>query len=97
MREITDRSEGRIGFRVRVQPSAPKNKLLGWNKAGELRIKVAAPPREGAANKKLVFFLAKHFSLKKNDVAIESGGRSRVKLVSTPSSIRDALLELPDI
>lgn len=92
-----DRGEGRIGIRVRVQPSAPRSKLLGWNEAGELRVSVAAPPREGAANKELVSLLAKQFSLKKSEVTIESGGRSRVKLVSAPSSIRDAALELPDL
>jgi uncharacterized protein (TIGR00251 family) len=97
MRKIKDRGEGRIGFRVRVQPSAPKSKLLGWNKAGELRVSVAAPPREGAANRELVTLLAKQFSLRKREMTIESGERSRVKLVSAPGSIRDALLDLPDL
>lgn len=97
MRDITERKDGRVGFRVRVQPSAPVTKLLGWNTAGELRIRIAAPPVEGAANKKLVAFLAKRFKLSKRDVRIEAGERARVKTLSVPGSVREALESLPEI
>ena len=97
MKEIRDSDKGRIRFRVRVQPAAPRDELLGWNSAGELRIKVAAPPREGEANKRVVAFLAKRFSLAKREVAVESGEKSRLKLISAPASIAEALREIPDI
>ena len=95
MREIRKRSDGRFGFRVRVQPSASKSELLGWNPAGELRVKVAAPAREGAANKKLTFFLAKRFSVPRSEIIIESGSRSRLKTVSVPAEAVEFLQELP--
>jgi uncharacterized protein (TIGR00251 family) len=97
MRDIVDRMDGRVGFRVRVQPSAPATKLLGWNAAGELRIRIAAPPVGGAANRKLVAFLAKRLSIAKSDIRIEAGESSRLKIVSAPVSARDALDGLPDI
>jgi uncharacterized protein (TIGR00251 family) len=97
MKDIKDSGQGRIRFRVRVQPAAPRSELLGWNAAGELRIKVAAPPREGEANRELVVFLAKRFSVARRDIELESGEKSRVKMISTPASIRDSLYELPDI
>ncbi len=96
MRKIHDRNDGRVGLRVRVQPSAPVNELLGWNAAGELRVRVAAPPVAGAANRKLISYLAKRFSLQKGDIRIESGESSRVKTISVPASIRDLLLEIPE-
>lgn len=96
MGNVKDRDQGRVGFRVRVQPSAPGSRLLGWNAAGELRIKIAAPPKKGAANKELVSFLADYFSLDRGDIRIESGEKSRVKTVSAPASIRDSLLEIPE-
>ena len=97
MRTIREQGEGRVGFRVRVQPSAPTNELLGWNTVGELRIKVAAPPREGAANRELVSFLARYFSVGRKEIRIERGKKSRAKTISAPSSIRQPLLEIPEI
>lgn len=81
---------------MRVQPSAPVSELLGWNAAGELRMKIAAPPVEGAANRKLIAFLAKRFALRKSDIRIESGETSRVKTISVPATIRDLLVEIPE-
>ena len=97
MERIKDRGDGRIGFRVRIRPAAPRNKLLGWNTAGELRISINAPAREGKANRALVAFLADRFNLTKRDIRIESGERSRSKTMSAPSSVKDSLLALPDI
>jgi len=96
MKEIKVSDKGRIRFRVRVQPAAPRDELLGWNAAGELRIKVAAPPHEGEANKKLVAFLAKRFSVPKREIELVSGEKSRTKTISAPASIVDALREIPD-
>jgi hypothetical protein len=57
---------------------------------------VAAPPHEGEANKKLVAFLAKRFSVPKREIELVSGGKSRVKMIAAPASIVDALRELPE-
>ena len=97
MKEIKDSDKGRIRFRVRVQPSAPRNELLGWNAAGELRIKVAAPPHEGEANKELVKFLSKRFSLPRREIVVESGEKSRSKIVSAPAALAAELRAIPDI
>ena len=91
MKDIKDSGSGRIRFRVRVQPAAPRNELLGWNTAGELRIKIAAPPREGEANEELVRFLAKRFSLPRREIVVESGEKSRSKIVSAPAALAEAL------
>jgi uncharacterized protein (TIGR00251 family) len=97
MKEIKPRGDGRLGFRVRIQPSAPRSELLGWNSAGELRILIAAPPIEGKANKKLITLLAKRLSVPKGDVRIETGDRGRVKILTVPPTAEEALLALPDI
>lgn len=97
MKDIKDSGSGRIRIRVRIQPGAQRNELLGWNPAGELRIKIAAPPREGEANKELVSFLAKHFGLAKRDIKIESGEKSRAKLISVPATLEESLRALPEI
>ena len=97
MKLIESKHDGRVGFRIRVQPSSRKDEIVGWNEEGELRIRLAAPPVEGAANKRIPVFLAKHLGLKKRDIIIESGEKSRTKLLSAPASARTRLEELPDI
>jgi len=97
MKDIKDRTGARIGFRVRIQPSAPRNELLGWNTAGELRVKVAAPPREGEANAELVAFIAKSFDVARREIVVESGASSRSKVLSAPASVAEALRALPEL
>jgi uncharacterized protein (TIGR00251 family) len=46
-----------------------------------LKIKVAAPPVEGAANEELVRFLAQALGLKRRDVEIVAGRSARTKRV----------------
>jgi uncharacterized protein (TIGR00251 family) len=96
MKQIESKQSGRVGFRIRVQPSSRKEEIVGWNEQGELRIRLAAPPVEGAANRRIPVFLAKQLGLKKRDIVIESGEKSRSKLLSAPASAREKLEELPD-
>ncbi len=91
MKEIKERGSGRIGFKVKVQPSSPESKLLGWNDAGELCVKVRARPLEGKANRELVKLLASRLSVRKSEVKIEAGDKSRVKIISVPRSAREIL------
>lgn len=65
-------------LRVRLQPRASKNEVLGWHE-GVLRVRLTAPPVEGAANKALVDFIASCLGVKRGDVSITSGLKSREK------------------
>jgi uncharacterized protein (TIGR00251 family) len=97
MRHIEERRNGRVGFRVRVQPSSRKDEIVGWSEAGELRIRLAAKPVEGAANRRLIGFLAERLGQRKRDLALESGERSRSKILSAPASARRELESYPEI
>ncbi|MDD3642851.1 MAG: DUF167 domain-containing protein [Candidatus Krumholzibacteria bacterium] len=97
MKDIRDHENGRVGFRVRVQPSSRKDEIVGWNAAGELRVRIAAPPVEGAASRGLERFLGRALGLGKRDVRVESGERSRAKLVTAPASAREALEGFPEV
>ena len=46
-----------------------------------LRVRIAAPPVEGAANAELIKVLAKKFRVAKSNVDIVSGQSSRIKHV----------------
>ncbi|MCG6909942.1 MAG: DUF167 domain-containing protein [Deltaproteobacteria bacterium] len=73
-----------LAFKVYVQPRASKNQIVGRH-GDALKIKLKAPPVEGAANKMCVRFLAECLGLPKSKVEIKSGHSSRTKLLlATP-------------
>jgi uncharacterized protein (TIGR00251 family) len=65
---------------VRIQPRASKNELIRME-GGGLKIRLTAPPVDGAANEALVRFLADTLSVSKSRVEIVSGHTSRDKVV----------------
>jgi len=66
MAKITKANTGAT-FRVRVQPGASKNEIVGVQEDA-LKIRISAPPVEGKANKALIQFLAKQLGAKRSQV-----------------------------
>ena len=75
----------RLEFRVYVVPRASRTEVVGEHN-GALRVRIAAPPVDGAANKELIKVLAKTFAVPKNAVSIVSGQSGRLKLVQIRSA-----------
>jgi uncharacterized protein (TIGR00251 family) len=65
---------------VKVEPRSSRAGITGPYGEG-LRIRLTSPPVEGRANKELVAILAKEFGIKKSDVEILSGKKSKNKRV----------------
>jgi uncharacterized protein (TIGR00251 family) len=63
-----------------VTPGARRHELAGVAD-GRLRVRLAAPPVEGRANAALVRYLAEVLGIRRDDVTVVAGGRSRRKLV----------------
>ena len=61
-----------------VQPRA-KQKMIAGIHGNALKIKLTAPPVDGAANKMCLDFLAKLFNIPKSAVSIISGQSGRTK------------------
>ena len=81
MTDLTIREvDGGIVFVAKVVPGSSKTSICGLLN-GALKIKVAAPPEKGKANKCLLEFLAKQLRVKKNAISIISGQTSQVKKV----------------
>lgn len=68
----------RIG--VYVQPRASKSAVVGMHD-GNIKIRLAAPPVDGAANAALVEFIADCLHVAKSRVRIVSGSTGRRKVV----------------
>jgi len=79
MLNITKTATGAT-FRVRVQPGASKNEIVGVQEDA-LKIRISAPPVQGKANKVLIQFLAKQLAVKRSQVEIVSGHTSRIKTI----------------
>ena len=65
---------------VRVQPRASRSEIVGLH-GSELRIRLTAPPVDGAANDALIQFLAGELGVARSELALVSGGSSRSKVV----------------
>ncbi|UCC49916.1 MAG: YggU family protein [Gemmatimonadota bacterium] len=81
-------SRGAVRFSVRVQPRAARTEVVGA-RGDALKIRVAAPPVEGAANSELVSFLARRFRVPKSAVQVVRGARGRAKLVEVKGISED--------
>jgi len=68
-------------FKVLVVPRSSRSEVAGEHN-GSLRVRLAAPPVEGAANQELIQVLAKAFKVSRSAVRIVSGHRGRTKQMS---------------
>ncbi len=77
---------------LKVTPGARKNEILGWEEdypqiGRVLRVKIAAPPVEGKANKEIVTFMAKTLGIPKSAVELLHGSTGRIKLIQVPDGV----------
>ena len=77
---IEQRLGGAVRFPVRVQPRAARSAIVGVH-GDALKVRVAAPPVDGAANAALVELLAAALGIPRRDVRVVAGELSRSKLV----------------
>ena len=67
---------------IRVTPRARKTEFGGVLEDGTIRIRVAAPPVEGKANKALIAFLADMLDVRKSKIEIVAGEHGLDKIIS---------------
>jgi uncharacterized protein len=76
--------DGRIGsaVAVHVTPRSRKDELTGISPDGTLRVRLTAPPVEGAANKALLELLARILGVRTASLEIIGGEKGKDKIVS---------------
>ena len=70
-----------IRLTIQVQPRASRTEVVGPH-GDAIKIRVAAPPVDGAANEALVEFLAERLGVARSAVTISAGHGSRRKVVT---------------
>lgn len=81
-------------IRLRVQPRASRERLEGV-RDGQVRLRLTAPPVDGAANAACIAFLAKALEISRAQIRFQAGEKSRDKLIHitgvTPAQVAAAL------
>jgi len=83
-------------LRLTVVPGAQRTQVVGLY-GDRLKIRLAAPPEKGAANRELVAFLARALGLPKSSLKLTVGAQSRSKVVAVADlspDLRDRLCRL---
>ncbi|MBI3913499.1 MAG: YggU family protein [Chloroflexi bacterium] len=82
-----------ITLNVHVTPRAPRDEIVSAS-GDAIKIKLRAPPVDDKANDALVKFLAQAFGVRRAQIEIVSGLKSRHKLVRIQGASADRIQEL---
>jgi hypothetical protein len=85
--------DGGVLFFVRVAPRAARETIVGVHD-GALKVRLTAPPVEGAANRALCALLARRLRVAKSAVAVVAGERSRYKTVRVKGAAAESVQAL---
>ncbi|XP_056662487.1 UPF0235 protein C15orf40 homolog [Monodelphis domestica] len=86
---------GSITIAIHAKPGSKQNAITDVT-TENVSVAIAAPPSEGEANTELCRYLSKVLELRKSDVILDKGGKSREKVVkilasTTPEEILEKL------
>lgn len=73
---------------VQVQPNASKNDILGF-KQEALRVRIAAPPFKGRANRELIKFVSGILEVSQNCLTIQKGTTGKRKVITIRGLTQD--------
>lgn len=89
----------RIRIRVHVQPRASRSEVVGTHGVA-LKVRLLAPPVDGAANDALASLLSERLGVPRRAVRIVSGATSRAKTVeidgTTEAAVRALVVRTDD-
>jgi uncharacterized protein len=88
----TESGDG-VVFKVQVAPRASRSEIVGEHN-GALRVRIAAPPVDGAANEELVRLLARALRVSRSAVEIIAGHSAKLKTVRVAGLQSSALTDL---
>ncbi len=93
---INETKNGLI-FEIKVVPGASRAQIAGFQE-GVLKLKVTAQPVEGAANLACIKLMAELLKLKKSQIEIFAGAKSRCKTILVKNMTKKELeLKIKDI
>lgn len=85
--------KGQVVFKVQVVPRSSRSEVVGEHN-GALRVRIAAPPVDGAANEELIRILAKAFDVSRSAVKIVSGHGGKLKQIGIEGNTSEIVARL---
>lgn len=86
--------DGGVRLQLHIQPRASRTEIAGVH-GDALKIRLAAPPVDGAANEALIEFLAERLGVPRSAITLVAGAGGRRKVVHVAmvaaSQVRDRL------
>jgi hypothetical protein len=76
-------------LKIHLQPRAATNEVVGWH-GDAVKVRLTAPPVDGAANEALCRFLADRLGVARGAVTIVGGATGRAKRVAVEGVTREA-------
>lgn len=77
---IVTNPDNTILMKILAKPGAKINAITGFDQ-NEIGVQIAAPPVDGEANTELVKYMAKLLGIRKSDISLDKGSRSRNKIL----------------
>ncbi|XP_062317249.1 UPF0235 protein C15orf40 homolog [Osmerus eperlanus] len=77
---------GDVTISVHAKPGSKQNAITDVS-AEAVGVAIAAPPTDGEANSELVRYLSKVLDVKKSEVTLDKGSRSREKVIKLSGSL----------
>ena len=81
---------------IYVQPCASKTEIVGIH-GSYLKVRVQTRPLDGKANREILDFIMRVFNLKRKQLSLISGEKSRYKLVNINCEVEIILAKLQEI
>ena len=87
---------GDISIKILAKPGSKENGITGVTEEG-VELKISAPPIDGEANTELISYLSKLLSLRKSDLSLERGSKSRTKTVTVSKDCKLSIDNIRDV
>ncbi|XP_015609431.1 UPF0235 protein C15orf40 homolog [Cephus cinctus] len=89
---VTVNKDGNVTIKIQAKPGAKHNNITDISTEA-VGVAISAPPVEGEANTELVKYLAAVLGMRKSDVSLDKGSRSRQKTVIVTGTTVDNVLQ----
>ncbi|XP_051979240.1 UPF0235 protein C15orf40 homolog [Xyrauchen texanus] len=90
---VTKVKDGEIAIAIHAKPGAKQNAITVVSLEA-VGVAIAAPPTDGEANAELVRYLSKVLQLKKSEIFLDKGSKSREKIIKVTAAVcQEEILE----
>ncbi|XP_016135271.1 UPF0235 protein C15orf40 homolog [Sinocyclocheilus grahami] len=83
---VTKVKDGTITIAIHAKPGAKQNAVTDVSEEA-VGVAIAAPPTDGEANAELLRYLSKVLELKKSEVSLDKGSKSREKVIRVTAAV----------